>query len=270
MKRTTGNMALLLVTILIMALSIWGPEGFARYRDQAVLEEIHIKALEGEGEGYLYALSRSEKLYILAEAMNSQALLGSEQYAATRKENTGAYAFIENRREPAEAEQKITADAVFEACSSSLAALKAAGILPDSIKAVEADSYDAVRYSAIDVLEPRNNVAVWKISLSGSLVNVDKENRLIDACFDADDGKVYEFYVRTELSWEELDPDAIIEAWSSYLGLDAPAPYEVENPLLETTPYFKKYVFAGAGEGKTVVTVGFYDGINELFIKISK
>lgn len=53
------------------------------------------------------------------------------------------------------------------------------------------------------------------------------------------------------------------------MGLSSPEPYESVNPLLETTPYFKKYVFSGMGEGKTVVTVGFYEGINELFLKIS-
>lgn len=54
------------------------------------------------------------------------------------------------------------------------------------------------------------------------------------------------------------------------MGLDAPAPYETDNPLLETTPYYKKYVFAGMGEERTIVTVGFYEGINELFLKISR
>ena len=71
------------------------------------------------------------------------------------------------------------------------------------------------------------------MSLSDSQKNADKTNRLIDAYIDADDGKICEFNVRTELSWEEIDPDAI-------------------------------------GEGKTGVTVGFYEGINELFLKVSK
>ena len=42
------------------------------------------------------------------------------------------------------------------------------------------------------------------------------------------------------------------------------------NPLGETTPYFRKYSFEGMEEGSTVVTVGFYEDINELFLKISK
>ena len=54
------------------------------------------------------------------------------------------------------------------------------------------------------------------------------------------------------------------------MGLGAPQEYETDNPLLETTPYYKKYVFEGMGDERTIVTVGFYDGINELFLKISK
>ena len=87
---------------------------------------------------------------------------------------------------------------------------------------------------------------------------------------DADDGRLYEFYVRTQQKWEEINADEIIEKWSGYMGLDAPAPYETDNPLLEATPYYKKYVFEGMGDERTIVTVGFYDGINELFLKISK
>ena len=108
------------------------------------------------------------------------------------------------------------------------------------------------------------------MSLSNSQANANKENRLIDAYVGADDGKMYEFYVRTSLLWENIDTDAIIEAWSNYMGLENPQTYESDNPLLETTPYFKKYVFSGMGDGRTIVTVGFYEGINELFLKISK
>lgn len=47
-------------------------------------------------------------------------------------------------------------------------------------------------------------------------------------------------------------------------------PYEAANPLMESTPYFKKYVYSGMGNEETIVTIGFYEGINELFLKISK
>ena len=54
------------------------------------------------------------------------------------------------------------------------------------------------------------------------------------------------------------------------MGLGDAEEYETDNPLLETTPYYKKYVFKGNGEERTIVTIGFYEGINELFLKISR
>ena len=166
--------------------------------------------------------------------------------------------------------KEITNEEIYETANEGIAVLKENGILPDDIKEVKASAYAATLYSAIDVPEPRNNVAVWKLSLTGSIQNANKEDRLIDAYIDADDGKIYEFYVRSQLKWEDIDPDALIESWSSYMGLTLPEEYETDKPLLETTPYYKKYAFSGNGDERTIVTVGFYEGINELFLKISR
>ncbi len=271
MKNRVKIIAFLLFAVLAMVLSIWGPEVLAEYKDKGILEEIHAEDVEEAGEGYRYRLNANEKLYILSMCLSSQTLPGSEQNAMTRTdyaELDGSYAFVVNYRGPSG--QEITDEQIYETCNSGLEMLKEGGILPEGIKEVSASSYNATLYSAIDVLEPRNNVSVWKMSLSNSQTNANKENRLIDAYIDADDGKIYEFYVRTPLLWEEIDADAIVEAWSQYMGLTSPKAYESDNPLLETTPYFKKYVFDGMGEDRTIVTVGFYEGINELFLKISK
>lgn len=276
MKNKLKGLVFLLFTVLSLALSIWGPEAFARYKDQGILGEAHMEPVEEAGEGYRYKMNANEKLYILSCCLNSQSIPESEQNALTHVDSTGvdyqetegSYAFIVNHRGPSGKE--ITDKQIYETCNEGLRTLKELGILPDEIKEVGAAFYDATLYSAIDVLEPRNNVAVWKVSLSNSQQNANKENRLIDAYIDADDGKLYEFYVRTPLMWEDIDADLIVEQWRTYMGLDSPKPYESDNPLLETTPYFKKYVFDGMGNGKTVVTVGFYEGINELFLKITQ
>lgn len=274
-KKSTINFTLFVLALLIMALSIWGPEQLARYKDGRVLDRIQTQTSEMAGEGYRYTLGSNEKLYILSQCLNSQSLPESEQNALTRVEETadyqelgGTYAFVVNHRGPAGKE--ITEEEIFSACNQTLDDLKEMGILPETLREVQGADYEATLYSAIDVLEPRNNVAVWKMSLSNSKRNADKSNRLIDAYLDADDGRLYEFYARTGRTWEEIDPDEIIEKWREYMGLDAPVPYETENPLLEATPYYKKYVFDGMGDERTIVTVGFYDGINELFLKISK
>jgi hypothetical protein len=276
MKKSAVNGTLFVIALLIMALSIWGPENLSEYKDGRVLDRIQTQTSETEKEGYRYTLGSNEKLYILSQCLNSQSLPESEQNALTRVEDesaeyqevAGTYAFVVNHRGPAEKE--ITEEEIFSACNEMLKDLKDLGILPDTVREVAGADYEATLYSAIDVLEPRNNVAVWKMSLSNSKRNADKSNRLIDAYLDADDGRLYEFYVRTQQKWEEINADEIIEKWSGYMGLDAPAPYETDNPLLEATPYYKKYVFEGMGDERTIVTVGFYDGINELFLKISK
>lgn len=274
MKKSMKNGLVLLGVFAVIACSVWGPEALAGYRDRSVFNEIHVQEVEEAGAGYRYTLSSDERIFLLAECLNSQSLPGNEQNALPGNEedaayqNVGSYAFVVNRQGPSGRE--ITKEEIYRVCNRELDTFKELGILPDSVKAVEAADYEATFYSAIDVLEPRNNLAVWKVSLSDSRKNADKSNRLIDVYLDADSGKIYEFYVRTAYEWEQIDPERIIDTWRDYLGLSEPAAYENDNPLLETTPYFKKYVFNGMEGEHTVVTVGFYEGINELFVKVSK
>lgn len=275
MRKITTNLILPVSTVLVMCLSIAGPELFARYRDKAILGQIHTKVVQADGEGYRYTLSPGEKLSILSESLDSQSLPESGQYALTREgaepaEGSGyvdgTYAFVVNHNGPSGKE--ITDRQIYKTCNQGLAALKEMGVLPDTVRDVDSETYDAALYTAIDVLEPRNNVAVWKLDLSNIQKNTDRENRVMNAYIDADDGKIYEIYVRTPLTWEEMDPDRMVEEWSRYMGLESPAPYETENPLVEATPYFCKYAFHGVGNQKTIVTVGFYQGIDEMFLRI--
>lgn len=275
----TRKISLILVPLaaIIVSLAIWGPEALAEYRDRGILNQIRNQEAETGTEGYRYFLSSNEKLYILSKSLNNQILPESEQNSMTRNDSvsldyqelTGTYAMVVNRKDSSG--QEISESQGIELCNRALEELKELGILPDSVKTLYERSYSAVLYSAIDVPEPRNNVLVWKISLNSGKQNADRGNCLLDAYIDADTGKVYEFYVRTEISrWEDIDADEIVRTWAEYMGLDEPREYEGANPLSETTSYFKKYTFAGMEEGSTVVTVGFYEGINELFLKISR
>lgn len=276
MKKKRISFVLLLVAMLLLVVAIWGPEELARYKDRKTLNQVTVETVENPSEGYRYTLSNNEKMYILAKCLDNQVVPESEMSSMTKVESdevtyeelTGTYAFVVNHRGPSDKE--ITDEEIYESCNEGLKELKALGIIPEAIKTVSSSSYDAVLYSAIDVLEPRNNMSVWKVSLSTSHQNANKANRLLDAYIDADTGKIYEFYVRTEQEWSDIDPDALVEKWSNYLGLTGQEDYEDANPLLETTPYYKKYKFPGMDNRNTVVTVGFYDGINELFLKISR
>lgn len=275
MKKSVINYALLPLAVIVVVFSVWGPEAITVYKDRTVLNSVHTQTTEIEEEGYRYQLSSGEKVYILSRCLNSQTLPESEQNALTRteeeveyQESDGTYAFVVNRQGPSGRE--ITDEEIYNTCNRMLDEMKDSGILPDTLREVTSGGYDAVLYSAIDVLEPRNSVSIWKVSLSTNQKNADKANRLIDAYLDADTGKMYEFYARTPLGWEEINPDELISRWGEYMGLGEAEVYETDNPLLETTPYYKKYVFKGSGEERTIVTVGFYEGINELFLKISR
>ncbi len=277
MKINKFNIIVLITAAaLVSALALWGPEAISTYWDQKTLNQVTVEPLESSGEGYRYELGSNEKLYIVSKCLNSQIPSGSERSTKLREDEeslnyeelTGTYAFVVNRQEPSDRE--ITEEAIFQVCNDGLREMKELGILPDEVKEVTASAYSAVLYSAIDVLEPRNNVSVWKVSLSTNRQNADKSGRLLDAYIDADTGKIYEFYVRTQTTWKSMDPGAMAAAWAEYMELSEPQEYESDNPLLENTPYFEKYRFAGMDEGSTVVTVGFYEGINELYLKISR
>ena len=277
MKRKRISLLLLPLALIVVIIAIWGPETLAEYRDGGILNRITTQEAETGTEGYRYFLSGNEKLYILSKCLNNQILPESEQNAMTRNDSvnldyqelTGSYAMVVNKKNASG--QEVLDSQGIELCNQALGELKELGIVPDTVRALNEKSYTAVMYSAIDIPEPRNNVLVWKISLKSGKQNADRENRLLDAYIDADTGKVYEFYVRTQITtWEDIDADEMIVAWAEYMGLDEPKEYEGANPLSETTPYFRKYTFSGMEEGNTVVTIGFYEGINELFLKISK
>ncbi len=275
-NKTVINLAVVLFAVLVLGFAVWGPEALANYRDKNILNHVEAESVEKESEGYRYTLNGNEKLYLLAKCLGSQSLPESELSSLTRpeaaepdyEELTGTYAFVVNRQGPSDWE--IMEEEVYEVCNRELKNMTEAGILPDEVKEVTASAYSAVLYSAIDVLDPRNNVSVWKVSLSTDKKNADKSGRLLDAYIDAETGKMYEFYVRTSTVWNRMDPEKMVAAWGEYLELTGQEAYDMENPLAETTPYFKKFRFPGMSEGSTVVTIGFYEGINELFLKISR
>lgn len=274
-QRKRRDLTIVLLTALLLLASIFGPEQMARYKDRGMLYEITVEETESGNAGYYYTLSSNQKLYLLSECLSHQVLPESELSAMTRgtsfgvdyEELMGTYAFVVNHQGPSG--QEITDEQIYEICNRELQELKNREVLPEAVRDVDASSYNAVLYSAIDVLEPKNNMSVWKVSLSTSQQNADKTNRLIDTYIDAETGKIYGFYARTETAWSELDPDQIVEEWGGYLGLTGREDYESVNPLLETTPNYRKYRFPGMEDQSTVVTVGFYEGIKELFLKLT-
>lgn len=263
------------VAVVFILAALWGPEWIAARRDERLLNSITTEAVEG-AEGYRYRMSSNQKLYLLGRCLSSQTQPESELRSLTRVDNetgtygemTGTYAFVEDRQQPGEGQ--IQEETVYEACNREIGILKEKGILPQEVKEVSESSYEAVICSAIDVLEPRNNLAVWKISLSTDVQNADKSNRFLDIYMDADTGKIYEFYVRIGQEWEAIDQEEMIAQYADYLELTGLQNYEDQNPLLETTPYFEKFTFPGDADNSMTVTIGYYEGIRELFLKVGK
>lgn len=276
MKKQNIDMAVLAAVVVVVIFAIWGPETIARYKDKGLLNQITVEPVEKESEGYRYSMNSNEKLFLLSKCLDNQVIPESEFSTITKadtegvdyEELTGTYAFVVNYQGPSEKE--ITEEEIFEVCNREMAQLHELGIIPGEVREVSADAYTAELYSAIDVLEPRNNIAVWKVSLSTDVQNADKAKRMIDAYIDADTGKIYEFYVRTEGKWSDMKPDEIVLAWSNYLGLYGLEACETVNPLSETTQNVEKYMVPCAENENTIVTLGFYEGINELFLKIEK
>lgn len=268
------NILIVLAVLVILSVTIIGPEMLAEYRDKYTLNHIVAEPVEAASEGYKYSLSNNQKLFILSECLSNQVLPETELSEKTQVKNdvdynelNGSYALVTNYQGPTDAE--IKENEIFTKFNEQLEIMKSLGILPKEVKEVQASAYSADLYSAIDVLEPRNSVTVWKVSLNTSQLNADKTNRVLDAYVDGESGKIYEFYVRIEEEWDAIAPEQLVKKWSEYLGLEGMEIYETDNPLLETTPYFKKYKFPADDKESTIVTIGFYEGINELFLKIT-
>lgn len=277
---------MIILAAVVVIFALWGPEAIAGYQDKGLLNQIKSEPVESGSEGYRYSMNSNERLYLLSKCLDNRTVPESEFSALTRVGDeeidygglTGTYAFVLNHQGPSDKE--VTEEQIYAVCNRELERLHELGIIPESVREVSADSYTAVLYSAIDVLEPRNNVAVWKVSLSTNVQNADKANRLIDAYVDAGTGKIYEFYVRTEGTWADMQPDAIVWGFSDYLGLYGLEKSETADTITETTSNIEKYTVPGmmngtsdamgAADGMTTLTLGFYEGINELFLKIEK
>lgn len=243
----------ILATALVLTLAICGPQWLAEYRDAQTLDQKVLTASAAAESAYRYELNVNERVYLLSMALDSQ---------------NSTYALVENSQTVPEGE--LTEEEIFSVCNAQMLELYDCGVLPDEMKETGGDDYDAVRYSAIDILEPSSNLSVWKLSLSTSRLTTDKDRRAIDVYLDAETGRIYEFYVRCGkgTTWESLDPDAIAANWATYLDLTGQQEYPSDSTLLENTQYYQKYLFTGFEDTATVVTVGFYDGINELFVKV--
>lgn len=258
----------ILAVCIIGAAAVLGPSVISKYYDSSVLSGVMLEEKDAAVEGYRYNLNVDEKLYVLSNALKNRVAPQSDYSAAIRANDslsevrTQSYAFQPVYNETSFNDK--TRAAALTALRDELSALSEKGILPAIDFDPDGGSYDAALYTAIDVLEPKMSAEVWNISFDGIIIR----EGLVECVMDAQSYKIYSIAVRADKSWEEYDADEIVKLWAEYAGLSAPEPYALESALSESATYYKKYTINGAGDDKTVVTVGYYDGIKEFFIRI--
>lgn len=258
-----------LVVCSVIAVLAFGPGAAAQRLDSAVLNNVILEERGDAVEGYLYHLNADEKLYVLSNALNNRILPQSDHFASIRPTGslsnmqTQSYAFQPVYRE-SEYNSATQAQAL-DTLKGELAVLGEKGILP--VFAFEPrGEYELGLFTAIDVLEPKKNVTVWQISFNGTIIR----DGLVECVMDAATHKLYSVSLRGENSWEQYDADETMRLWAEYLGASAPEPYVPGSPLTEDATHYQKYAISGMEGDKTIVTVGYYDGIREFFIKISR
>lgn len=253
----------------IIAMIVLIPEITRRY-DSAILGEIILEEKGAEVAGYKYNLSMDDKLYLLSNALNNRILPQSDYFAAIRLQNS-----ISNNKTQSYAFQPVyknseynskTLIGALNAVGEELALLCEKGILP-ALEFSPADGlYEAALFSAIDILEPKKNLSVWQISFSGAIIS----EGLVDCVMDAQTNKIYSVSLRAAQTWDKYDADKVISLWAEYLGISAPEPYVPSNPVIEDATYHQKYAITAAEGDKTIVTAGYYEGVKEFFIKITR
>jgi hypothetical protein len=253
----------------IIAMIVLIPQ-ITRHYDSAMLGNIFLEEKGAGVEGYKYNLSMDEKLYLLSNALNNRILPQSDYFAAIRLQEsiyntqTQSYAF-----QPVNKDSEFnssTRNSALNALKAELALLSEKGILPKIDFDPTAELYEATLFSAIDILEPKKNLTVWQIDFSGAIIN----EGLVECIIDAQNHKLYSVSLRAAERWDYYDADEVIRLWAKYLGISAPEPYMPSNTLAEDATYYQKYAINTVEGDKTIVTVGYYEGIQEFFIKITR
>lgn len=274
MKKMTSYIFVGILVCIVIYAAIWGPSALSGIRDSEILNNIELEAKDTYIEGYRYILSMDQKLYILSNALNNRILPQSDYFASVKpKENlanvkTQSYAFLSNYRD--EENNTGSKEKALETLENELDTLFENGIIPYFNLQPNPQDYEIGLYTAIDVLEPQKSVSVWQIDLNSNTQISSLGSGLMSCYLDSETGKIYSLAIRTDKGWNDYKPDEIVKSWSEYLGSSSPSAYLSDNILLENTPYYKKYYIEGIEDEKTIVTIGFFEGINEFFIKISK
>ena len=266
------------IVVMVIAASIIGPSAISRHNDAKMLNRVVLES-KADIEGFKYYdpeikpdISPDEKLYILSNALSNRILPQSDYAALIRLRNnsvnarTQSYALIPDYKNQEAGNQ----DDWLNRFSGALDGLNKLGVIHWVGEPLLPDYYEISCFSAVNMLEPGQNVSVALFEFSQTPQLSRMTNIPVSCCMDAETNKIYSLSIRTDKEWGSYDPDRIAALWSQYLGLSEPESLPGYDALAEDTPYYKKYAVKGVDGDKTIVTIGFFEGINEFFIKITK
>jgi len=269
MKKIFPWVLMTITTAVIITLATFGPSMLAKYNDANVLNRVGSEAAIGLAEGFRYSLNANERIYILSMALKNQVAPQTDYAALTRGrlDTSSSFAYTENRRGPSPGEMSY--EEALKACNRALAELQRIDVIPDCRFDPENNAYDIHLYTAVDISDPQKNISVWQIVYASSRPMAEYRGALLEAWLDAETGALYGFSLRADNPPDAFEPDALANAWRQAANLTEAQLLEQNNPLPETTPHYKKYILEGLDSDSTVVTVGYYEGINEIFVRIT-
>ncbi len=275
------QIAALLLVITVILLSIFLPAELARVYDHSILDTVQKENGDNSPESFRYSLTSPQRLYVLSMALNNHNILQSD-YAASlrekairtnRNDTVASFAYVENGY--GLLKNELDAEKAMEICTSELSFILKDGLGMDDFEMDRFEIKNPCRqtlYSAVDMLEPQKSVSVWQIEYDSVLPPDASPFSLIEAHVDAETGKLYSFSFRTDTlikTLTDFDADKLAKAWLSRLNITAFSDITENSPLAETAKQYKKFATEGMNTEKTVFTVGFYEGINEVFVRIT-
>lgn len=272
--------ALLLVTAVI-ALSILMPAKLARFYDNSMLGVVYKESTAISPESFQYAsLSERERLYIVSMALGNRNILQSD-YAASilekatrsdRDDTVMTFAYVENTRGPSG--DQLDANQAKKACITELTEIiQDCPNLKENIDMTRLNLNPCSEqlYSAVNMLDPQQNVAVWQIEYSSAIPPTVSDSlpfALMEAYVDAETGKLYGFAFRfKQTDAKDFQPDVLAKAWLDRLDITNFEDITDDNPFTEDASLYNKFATDGMDSAKTVFTVGFYEGVNEVFVR---
>jgi hypothetical protein len=185
--------------------------------------------------------------------------------------------------------QTVDDNELLKILSNELDELSNRGLIPKLDWGLTPGDYEISHYLAVDQETPQTGIPVVYIEFRDTLRLMSRKNVLTDCYFDAEANKICSLSIRSDYTWDRYDPDQIFIEWSRYLGLSSQETegssseyYSYDSAISSGAPptfrdasYSKSYIAeAPSGDNGsavtrgTVVTIGFYEGVNEFFIQL--